>query len=99
MVGAREYFANSGKFSGEIPRRDSEASQEFESRTNFVHAWEVRSVSWKSTLSKQSVETGRVKSHETWWSPAKMWSGGRRWHEPRGEEEAAKAVNSQWRRE
>ena len=24
-----------------------------------------------------------------WWSPAKIWSGGGRWHEPRGEEEAA----------
>lgn len=24
-----------------------------------------------------------------WWSAAKIWSGGGRWHEPRGEEEAA----------
>lgn len=27
------------KFSGDIPRRDSESSQEFESRINLVHAW------------------------------------------------------------
>lgn len=45
-------------FSEEIPRRDREASQEFESETNLVNACGVRSASRKSTSSKQYLGTG-----------------------------------------